>query len=158
VLLDEDDQNTPGWKFSEYEVQGIPVRIEVGPRDIEKGQIVAVRRDTGEKTFVPMAEAGSSLRSLLESIQSSLYHRALKFRMENTFHARDYAELTKFLDDPGGFVEAGWCGDSVCEARVKEETKATIRLLPLDKKDTGGAPCVVCGKSARDFAVFGRAY
>ena len=158
VLLDEDDQNTPGWKFSEYEVQGIPVRLEVGPRDMEKGQVVAVRRDTGEKAFVSVAEAGVTLRTLLQSIQTSLYQRALKFRTDNTFRARDYAELGRLLDEPGGFVEAGWCGDAACEARVKEETKATIRLLPLDRKDTGGAPCVVCGKSARDIAVFGRAY
>ena len=158
VLLDEDDQNTPGWKFSEYEVQGIPVRVEVGPRDMEKGQVVAVRRDTGEKAFIPVAEAGTTLRALLLDIQRSLYERALKFRTDNTFRARDYAELGRLLDDPGGFVEAGWCGDAACEARVKEETKATIRLLPLDKKDTGGAPCVVCGKTARDIAVFGRAY
>jgi len=158
VLLDEDDQNTPGWKFSEYEVQGIPVRLEVGPRDMEKGQVVVVRRDTGEKAFVPVAEAGATLRTLLQSIQTSLYQRALKFRTDNTFRARDYAELGRLLDEPGGFVEAGWCGDAACEARVKEETKATIRLLPLDRKDTGGAPCVVCGKSARDIAVFGRAY
>jgi len=158
VLLDEDDQNTPGWKFSEYELQGIPVRLEVGPRDMEKGQVVAVRRDTGEKAFVPVAEAGATLRTLLKSIQANLFERALKFRNDNTFRAKDYAELAKLLDDPGGFVEAGWCGDPACEARVKEETKATIRLLPLDRKDTGGAPCVVCGKSARDIAVFGRAY
>jgi prolyl-tRNA synthetase len=158
VLLDEDDQNTPGWKFSEYELQGIPVRLEVGPRDMEKGQVVAVRRDTGEKAFVPVADAGATLRTLLTSMQSNLYERALKFRNDNTFRAHDYGELAKLLDDPGGFVEAGWCGDAACEARVKEETKATIRLLPLDKKDTGGAPCVVCGKSARDIAVFGRAY
>jgi prolyl-tRNA synthetase len=125
---------------------------------MEKGQVVAVRRDTGEKAFVPVSEAGATLRALLKTIQSSLYERALKFRTDNTFRARDYAELGKLLDDPGGFVEAGWCGDAACEARVKEETKATIRLLPLDKKDTGGAPCVVCGKSARDIAVFGRAY
>jgi prolyl-tRNA synthetase len=158
VLLDEDDQNTPGWKFSEYEVQGIPVRLEVGPRDMEKGQVVAVRRDTGEKAFVPVAEAPTTLRALLGAMQSSLFERALKFRNDNTFRAHDYAELAKLLDDPGGFVEAGWCGDAACEARVKEETKATIRLLPLDRKDAGGAPCVVCGKSARDIAVFGRAY
>ncbi len=158
VLLDDDDQNTPGWKFSEYEVQGIPVRVEVGPRDMEKAQVVAVRRDTGEKAFVPVAEAGATLRTLLRTMQTSLYERALKFRNDNTFRARDYAELAKLLDDPGGFVEAGWCGDAACEARVKEETKATIRLIPLDRKDTGGAPCVVCGKSARDIAVFGRAY
>jgi len=158
VLLDDDDQNTPGWKFSEYEMQGVPVRIEIGPRDMEKGQVVAVRRDTGEKAFVPAAEAGAVLRTLLDSIQSSLYDRALKFRTESTFRVRDYAEFKKLIDDPGGFIEAGWCGDAACEARVKEETKATIRLLPLERTDTGGASCMVCGKTARDIAVFGRAY
>jgi prolyl-tRNA synthetase len=158
VALDEDDQNTPGWKFSEYELQGIPIRVEIGPRDIEKGQFVAVRRDTGEKAFVPVAGAGAKLRALLDDIQKSLFERALKFRADNTFRAKDYAGFKKLLDDPGGFIEAGWCGEAACEAKVKEETKATIRLLPLDKKETEGAPCIVCGKTARHIAVFGRAY
>ena len=158
VTLDEDDQNTPGWKFSEYEVQGIPVRVEIGPRDIEKGQFVAVRRDTGEKAFVPVAEAGEKLRALLNTIQESLYQRALKFRMDNTFRVADYGAFKTKLDDPGGFIEAGWCGDPACEAKVKEETKATIRLLPMEKLETAGASCIVCGKTAQVIAVFGRAY
>ena len=158
VMLDEDDQATPGWKFSEYELQGIPVRVEVGPRDMEKGQVVAVRRDTGEKSFLPIAEAPQKLPLLLEAIQKSLFDRALKFLTDNTFRTNDYAQFTKLLDEPGGFIEAGWCGDAACEARVKEETKATIRLIPLEKRDTEGAPCVVCGKKATVIAVFGRAY
>ena len=158
VVLDDDDQNTPGWKFSEYEVQGVPVRVEVGPRDMEKNQVVAVRRDTGEKAMVPVGEAAEALRTLLQSIQSSLFQRALKFRTESTFRVHTWDEFKKLIDEPGGFLEAGWCGDAACEARVKEETKATIRLLPLERKETGGVPCVVCGKAARDIAVFGRAY
>jgi prolyl-tRNA synthetase len=158
VLLDEDDQNTPGWKFSEYELQGIPVRVEVGPRDIEKGQFVAVRRDTGAKSFVPVAQAAEQLRSTLDDIQKSLFQRALAFRDANTFRAADYDSFKKLLDEPGGFIEAGWCGDAACEAKVKEETKATIRLLPLEGKDPEGAPCIVCGKKANHIAVFGRAY
>ena len=158
VLLDDDDQNTPGWKFSEYELQGIPLRIEMGPRDIEKGQVVAVRRDTGEKAFLPVAEAPLKLRALLEDIQKSLFQKALKFRQDHTFRAATYAEFSKLLDEPGGFIEAGWCGDAVCEAKVKEETKATIRLLPMEKKETEGATCMICGKPARHIAVFGRAY
>lgn len=158
VQLDADDQNTPGWKFAEYEVQGIPLRLEIGPRDMEKGQLVAVRRDTGEKTFLPVAEAATRLRALLDDIQKSLFQRALAFRQQNTFSTDSSPELAKLLDDPGGFIEAGWCGDPVCEAKVKEETKATIRLLPLEKKDTQGRACVVCGKTARHIAVFGRAY
>ena len=162
VHLDEDDQSTPGWKFSEYELQGIPLRVEIGPRDMEKGQCVAVRRDTGEKTFLPVAEAGTRLRSMLDDIQKSLFKRALEFRTAHTFRVSDYAEFGKLLDDPGGFIEAGWCGDAACEARVKEETKATIRLIPLDGPQGKAAPkgtaCIICGKSARYLAIFGRAY
>ena len=158
VHLDDDDQNTPGWKFAEYEVQGVPVRVEVGPRDMEKNQVVAARRDTGEKTVLPVGQAAESLRGLLQSIQSTLFERALKFRTESTFTVRTYEEFKKLIDNPGGFLEAGWCGDAACEARVKEETKATIRLLPLERKETGGVPCVVCGKTALHIAVFGRAY
>jgi prolyl-tRNA synthetase len=158
VLLDEDDQNTPGWKFSEYELQGIPLRLEIGPRDMEKSQVVAVRRDTGEKSFLPVAEAPARLRAALDDIQASLFRRALQFRQENTFRAADYGELVKLIEGPGGFVEAGWCGEAACEAKVKEETKATIRLIPLEKKDVGGAACVVCGKKAENIAVFARAY
>ena len=93
MLLDEDDQNTPGWKFSEYELQGIPVRVEMGPRDIEKGQFVAVRRDTGDKAFVPIARRPTRLRAILDDIQKSLFERALEFRNDNTFRATDYDEL-----------------------------------------------------------------
>jgi prolyl-tRNA synthetase len=158
VLLDEDDQNTPGWKFSEYELQGIPLRVELGPRDIEKGQVVAVRRDTGEKAFVPVADAPVKLRELLEAIQAALYAKALKFRQDSTRRVSDYDEFKKVLEEKGGFLEAGWCGEAACEAKIKEETKATIRVLPLDRKDPGEAVCLVCGKKARDIAVFGRAY
>ncbi len=158
VLLDEDDQNTPGWKFSEYELQGIPVRVEIGPRDMEKGQLVAVRRDTGVKTFLPVAEAPARLRAMLDHMQASLFQRALKFRKDNTFRAASYDELQKLLDDPGGFIEAGWCGDAACEAKVKEETKATIRVLPLEGGEAKGNTCIICGKPARHIAVFGRAY
>jgi len=158
VYLDDDDQSTPGWKFAEYEVQGIPLRVEIGPRDMEKNQICAVRRDTGEKSFLPVADAAPRLRAMLDDMQASLFQRALKFRNENTFQAKDMAGLAALLDNPGGFVEAGWCGSAACEAKVKEETKATIRLLPLEKKDTTGCACLVCGAPAKDIAVFARAY
>ncbi|MBE3133637.1 MAG: proline--tRNA ligase, partial [Acidobacteria bacterium] len=125
---------------------------------MEKGQLVAARRDTGEKAFLPVAEAAGRLRALLDDIQTSLFRRALEFRQKNTFSTDSPAELAKLLDDPGGFVEAGWCGDPACEAKVKEETKATIRLLPLEKKDTQGRACVACGKAALHIAVFGKAY
>ena len=137
VLLDEDDQNTPGWKFSEYEVQGIPVRLELGPRDMEKGQVVAVRRDTGEKAFVPVAEAACATPRHPRRHPVLPVQARAEVPEDNTFRRKDYAELAKLLDDPGGFIEAGWCGDAACEARVKEETKATIRLLPTRKEGHG---------------------
>jgi prolyl-tRNA synthetase len=95
---------------------------------------------------------------MLDDMQRALYERALKFRMENTFRAANWAELAARIEGPGGFVEAGWCGDAACEAKVKEETKATIRLLPLEKKSMDGVACAVCGKQASDIAVFARAY
>jgi prolyl-tRNA synthetase len=158
VVLDTDDQNTPGWKFAEYEVQGVPLRVEIGPRDIEKGQFVAVRRDTGEKSFVPVPEAAARLRGMLDAMQKALYEKALKFRQDSTFRTDDDGEFRKLLDEPGGFLESGWCGDPACEAKVKEETKATIRLLPLEGKSPAGSSCVACGKPARHLAIFGRAY
>ena len=162
VQLDEDDQATPGWKFSEYELQGIPLRVEIGPRDMEKNQCVAVRRDTGEKVFLPVAEAVVRLRSLLDDIQKSLFNTALEFRKAHTFRVGSYEEFRKLLDEPGGFIEAGWCGEAACEAKVKEETKATIRLIPLEGTNVSSAPkgssCIVCGKNARHLAIFGRAY
>jgi prolyl-tRNA synthetase len=157
VKLDDDDQSTPGWKFSEYELQGIPLRVEMGPRDMEKGQVVAVRRDTGEKIFIPVSEAPARLRGLLDEIQAGLFARALKFRQDNTFRVKDYAEFRKLIET-GGFLEAGWCGDAACEARIKEETKATVRLIPLEEKDGEGAACIACGKKAGHIAVFARAY
>jgi prolyl-tRNA synthetase len=164
VMLDDDDQNTPGWKFSEYEMQGIPLRVEIGPRDMEKGQLVVVRRDTGEKTFLPVSEAPAKFRVMLDDMQAALFKKALDFRTAHTFPASSLAEMARLLDEPGGFIEAGWCGDAACEAKVKEETKATIRVLPLADKETTPAPaakgssCIICAKPAKHTAVFGRAY
>ena len=158
VVLDDDDQNTPGWKFSEYELQGVPVRIECGPRDIEKGQVVIARRDTGEKAFVPVAEVPARVRALLDEVQKALFDKALAFRKANTHRTDDYAEFRKLLEGPGGFIESGWCGDAACEAKVKNETTATIRVLPLEPSVPAGAHCVACGKTATHLATFALAY
>jgi prolyl-tRNA synthetase len=158
VVLDDDDQNTPGWKFSEYELQGVPLRIECGPRDIEKAQVVIARRDTGEKSFVPVAESAERVRTLLDAVQQALFDKALAFRKANTRRTDDYAEFRKQLEGPGGFVESGWCGEAACEARVKEETTATIRVLPIEPSVPQGARCLVCGKPAAQLATFALAY
>ena len=155
VAIDDDDQNSPGWKFAEWELVGVPVRIEIGPRDMEAGKVVMARRDTGEKITVDRGAIAETLRELLETIQTGLFQRALAFRESHTFRAGDYAELTALFDGDGGFVEAAWCGSAGCEAKVKDELKATIRVL---KENGPGAPCVVCGDTGRHTAVFARTY
>jgi prolyl-tRNA synthetase len=158
VELFDDDQSSPGWKFAEVELSGIPVRIEVGPRDMEKGQVLLVRRDTLEKIPVPEKETESRVKTLLEEIQASLFHRALAFRKQNTRRVDDYAAFKSFMEGDGGFAESGWCGDAACEAKIKEETKATIRVLPLGREPPEGRPCVCCGAQAKEIAVFAKAY
>ncbi len=155
--IDDDDANSPGWKFSEWELLGVPVRVEVGPRDIDAGKVVLARRDTGEKISVDAASAPERIRELLAEIQTSLFERARSFRDKNTFKAESFEELKAIFDGEGGFVEAGWCGAVECEAGIKEATKATIRALPLDSPGASGS-CVSCGKQAVVRAVFARAY
>ncbi|MFW5995345.1 MAG: His/Gly/Thr/Pro-type tRNA ligase C-terminal domain-containing protein, partial [Spirochaetia bacterium] len=146
-------------KFAEWELAGVPVRVELGPRDMEKGQAVLVRRDTGEKISVPAHEVPDRLSSLLEEIQSSLFERARAFRDENTFELDDYEEMKAVLNGNGGFVIAPWDGDPASEAKVKEETKATIRVLPVGNEEKArGRSCIVSGNPARHMAVFSRAY
>jgi prolyl-tRNA synthetase len=158
VELDDDEQNSPGWRFAEAELRGVPVRIEVGPRDLAKEQLVLVRRDTGEKIIVPVREAQARVAGLLAEIQNNLFHRALAFRKENTHQAADYESFKRIVEEQGGFVESPWCGSAACEARIKDETKATIRVLPLGRNDFEGRACLLCGQQARQLAVFARAY
>ena len=158
VELFDDDQSSPGWKFAEVELSGIPVRIEVGPRDMEKGQVMLVRRDTLEKIPVPEKETESRVKSLLEDIQAGLFHRALAFRKENTRRIDDYEEFRGFMEGDGGFAESGWCGDAACEAKIKDQTKATIRVLPLGREPPEDRRCVCCGEQAKEIAVFAKSY
>jgi prolyl-tRNA synthetase len=158
VAIDADDQNTPGWKFAEWELQGVPIRIEVGPRDLENQQAVLVRRDSGEKLSVPAAGLSEACAKLLEDIQNTLFHRALSFRKQNTHEPADYAEFKELMAGEGGFLECGWCGNPQCEAVIKEETKATIRVLPLGRNQLENRRCVHCGEPAKELAVFARAY
>lgn len=159
VIFDCDDNNSPGWKFAEWEMCGVPIRIEVGPRDIENQKAVLVRRDTGEKIIVAIDEILTKVEELLISIQKNIFDKALEFRNKNTFRLNNYEEfLTLFNEQGGGFVEAGWCGCPECEEKVSEETKSTIRCLPFDKQDSVSGSCIVCGKSAKHIAVFGKSY
>ncbi len=157
VKLDDRDTHKPGWKFSEYEYKGVPVRIAIGPRDVENGTVELARRDTLEKEIVPAENLGEMVQGLLETIQKALYQRALDFREANTRKVDSWEEFRQALDDKGGFLLAHWDGTAETEQKIKEETKATIRCIPLEKSEEGGK-CVYSGKPSPGRVVFARAY
>jgi len=156
VDIDASDK-MPGWKFNEYEMKGVPVRIEMGPKDIDKQQVVLVRRDTGEKDFVALADLESRLPELLEEIQQNLYDKALAHRDEMTTVATDMEEFKQTLDQKGGFIKAMWCGDEACEDKIKEKTTATSRCIPFEQ-ETVSDTCVCCGKEAKELVYWAKAY
>jgi prolyl-tRNA synthetase len=158
VKFDNRDTHKPGFKFAEYEMRGVPVRIAIGPRDIENGTVELARRDTKEKKVVQMDAVAKDMLALLDDIQQTIYNRALKFRTENTFRVDTYDEMKKVLDsETGGFVLAHWDGTVETEAAIKEETKATIRCIPLDAPAEDGK-CIYSGKPSNKRVVFARAY
>ena len=156
VKLDDRDQYKPGYKFAEWELQGVPLRVEIGPRDVENSQLVLARRDTREKVPVALNEMVPKIEALLEDIQQSLFNRALKMRQENTFTLDDYHEFKEVLEK-GAFIRAHWCGSGECELKIKEETKATIRNIPFDEPEEEGK-CIYCGKPSSRRVIFARAY
>jgi prolyl-tRNA synthetase len=161
VLVDKDDQKQAGWKFFEHELLGTPVRIEVGPRDLDKDQVVITRRDLGVKEFVPLAEAPTRVTTMLAAMQKELLEKARQHRDANTFRVETYEDFQKKLESPGGFFVTAWCQGKECEAKVKEETKATIRCLPLDaeyKPFVESGKCMVCGGGPTVRAIFARSY
>jgi prolyl-tRNA synthetase len=157
VMLDDRDSYTPGWKFAEWELRGVPVRLEIGPKDIEKAAVFAARRDTREKQSIPMDGLADSIRRLLEQIQQNLFDRALAFREERTERVADYGAFKARMDGRPGFVVAPWCGTAECEAAIKAETQATIRNMPLSAAAPDGA-CVRCDRPAQAEAWFAKAY
>ncbi len=148
---------TPGWKFAEYEMKGIPVRLEIGPKDIENNSCVLVRRDTGEKIFASLENIEETVEKLLDDIQNSLYNKALQHREEHTYEALDYDSFTKTVAENPGFVKAMWCGDVECENKIKEDTGATARCMPFEQKILSNT-CVCCGKKAKSMVYWGKAY
>ncbi|MGI5970478.1 MAG: proline--tRNA ligase [Oscillospiraceae bacterium] len=156
VKLDKGDQS-PGWKFAEYEMKGIPLRIELGPRDIESGTCVFARRDNGEKTAVSIKEAAASASSVLEAIQKNLYDMAKENLEANTFNALSVEEARILANEKGGFVKMMWCGDEACELRMKEEAGVTSRCIPFEQEHIGDI-CPVCGKPAKMMVIWGIAY
>lgn len=158
IEIDDDDTSSPGFKFAECELKGIPIRIEIGPKEVKQENLVIVRRDTLEKEEVKRLQVIEKLKKLLEEIQNNLFYRALNFRRDNTHTVSDYSSFKKIMEQNNGFVEAGWCGSTVCEANIKEETKATIRVLPLGRDANEVKKCIYCGKPATDLALFAKAY
>ena len=157
VWLDDRDAYTSGWKFSEWELRGVPLRVDIGPRDIEKSQVVLVRRDTREKAPASLDGLPDHVRALLDTIQQGLFQRALKFREEHTTRVSTYAEFKSIMEGRPGFVVAGWCGSAECEAQIKAETQATLRNIPVECEGRGGA-CVKCGEPSVAEAYFAKAY
>lgn len=154
VKVDDSDQ-TAGWKFNQWEMKGVPVRLEVGPKDIENKQVVLVRRDTHEKYIVPMETLTDTVKKLLDDIHESLFNRALAFREAKTVDATTFEELKNGVN--GGFVRAMWCGDRECEDAIKEKTGATTRCMPFEQKHLSDV-CVHCGKPAKAMTYFAKSY
>ncbi len=149
--------HTPGWKFSEYEMKGVPLRLEIGPKDIEKNQAVLVRRDTGEKEFVSLDNIESRVNELMDEIQANLLEKARISRDSKTYSAKTMEEFEKTLDETPGFVKAMWCGDRACEDEIKEKTGATSRCIPFEQEEISDT-CICCGKKAKKMVYWGRAY
>ena len=153
----DDSEKSPGWKFAEQEMRGIPVRIEIGPKDIEKGQCVLVRRDTREKYETPLDEVPKKLKWLLETVQSDMLARARAHLDAHITDARNYDEFKKALEENPGFIRGMWCGEQACEDKIKEETAATSRCMPFAQEQISDT-CVCCGKPARKLVFWGKAY
>lgn len=156
VKLDSSDK-MPGWKFAECEMKGIPVRVEIGPKDIEANQAVLVRRDTREKIVISLDELENKVLELLEDVQNSMLEKARAHRDENTNIAHTIEEMVDIADNKPGFIKAMWCGDRACEDKIKEETGITSRCIPFEQEKLGDT-CVCCGKNADKMVYWGRAY
>jgi prolyl-tRNA synthetase len=157
VKYDDRDNNKPGWKFADYELKGVPVRLAIGPRDIENKTIEVARRDTLTKETISIEIISEFIPKLLEDIQTNIYNKALIFRKENTFYIDNWEDFVKTLDNPGGFIMAHWDGTAETEEKIKEETKATIRCIPFDSPDEDGK-CIFSGKPSKRRVLFARSY
>jgi prolyl-tRNA synthetase len=158
VKVDDRSEVTPGFKFNDWEMRGVPLRIEIGPKDVEKGSVAMARRDIlgrEGKSFVPQAGLAATVQTMLNTIHQALYDKALAFRLAHTAAPRDYAELQSAVGE--GWAQAWWCESPLCEAKVKEDTKATTRCIPLEQPG-GEGRCIVCGQPAARQVIFGRAY
>ena len=157
ALLDDRKEYTPGWKFNHWELKGVPLRIEIGPKDLEKGELTLARRDTFERMSIKEGEVLERVREMLEEIQEDLFKRAKEFLETHITEVKSYEEFKEVLMTKGGFIKASWCSSTECEERIKEETGATIRLIPFEKEEPF-SNCIYCGKEANVVAYFAKAY
>ena len=158
VKIDDRESQTPGWKYNEWEMRGVPLRLEIGPKDIQKSQVVLARRDTREKSFVPMDGLPVHVEQMLAAIQQALYARALAFRTEHTSETDSYDLFKQTMEGRPGFVVSPWCGSAQCETEIKNETQATIRNIPFTSPPPIGKKCLKCGGDAVATAWFAKSY
>ncbi|MCL5068283.1 MAG: His/Gly/Thr/Pro-type tRNA ligase C-terminal domain-containing protein, partial [Thaumarchaeota archaeon] len=158
VRLDSRENYTPGWKFNEWELKGVPLRIEIGPRDVASNSLVLVRRDSGMKESAPVEKVVDAAKEALQKIHDSMWKKASERLASQTSDAESFEELEKIMATEGGFVRAPWCGSEECEVKVKNDTGADIRFLPLEEKPEAGSVCVVCKRTPSEIAYFARAY
>ena len=157
VNLDDREGYTAGFKFNEWELKGIPIRMEIGPRDVKNNKVVVVRRDTSEKIILPMENLLEEVDRILENIQNNLFNNAKVFLEKNTFTPKDYNELSDILNNQKGMVKISWCGEGCCEEKIKEDTGATSCCIPLIQEGLQ-KNCIVCGKEAKKVILFARHY
>jgi prolyl-tRNA synthetase len=158
VRLDDRDGYRPGFKFHEWELKGAPCRVEIGARDLAAGAVTVARRDTGGRAAVPLGALAGELGSLLADVQRAMFASALEEQVRRTARPERYDEMIAYLREAGGFARAAWCGDGECEARVKRESSATIRVLPLDERPAASDRCICCGGAPASVAVWAQAY
>jgi prolyl-tRNA synthetase len=158
VHIDDRESQTPGWKFNEWELRGVPLRMEIGPKDLEKSQVVLARRDTRQKSPAPMDGLTDAVTQMLEDIQRTLFDRAIAFRNDHTTETDSYEEFKQIMDGRPGFVVSPWCGSAKCEADIKAETQATIRNIPFSSAPATGKKCIKCDADATVHAWFAKAY
>ena len=157
VEIDGRDEYTPGWKFNEWEMKGVPLRLEIGPKDLAKGQVMMVRRDSGEKMAVKEEKLVETVEKLLNNIQENLFNKAKSFLQKNIREVSDYNKFKEVIEKKRGLIKTYWCGNKDCEDKIKEETKASIRCIPFEQEEASGK-CICCGKESSTVVYFARAY
>jgi prolyl-tRNA synthetase len=158
IFVDNNQNKSPGWKFNEWEQKGVPIRMEIGPKDIDQNQVVIVRRDNNKKQAIAISDIGIQIPSILTDIQSELYNQASNFMQNNTYHIDEWEQFKETMDTKPGFVYSFWCGSESCENEIKEITKANIRNIPFEQPSTSNGKCIKCGKNSSQKVLFAKSY